>query len=474
MPDSKEVARTRRSRRTGPAFAAILTAALAQMLLAPDASAKEGHRIVAASGDPAPEGGTFLRFLGLATNERGEVAFHALLLGSSQAGIFAWNGRTTSAIALAGNPDPASGDFAFVDAPVIDSRGDVVFNADAGIFRAGNGGLDPIMRDGESAPGGGTLVGPAFSFSATPHGTVAFLTGTAGTGSTQGIFLRTGRKTVAIARDADPSPIGGTFLFLGDPVVGGGQVSFYAGTEGASGDFGIFRGDAEGRVSAIFAANQIAPSGALFEDFGNPVINARGQVAAVGVLANGPARAGLFRSDGDRIAVLAIDGARAPAGGDFTASFLEPLALNDRGEAAFLVRLANGPGTIGLFRGDGQTTTTVALLGTPAPGTTGTFSAFGDLKLLDDGTVAFVGRLARGTGGVDRTNDAGIWVGTSERDLRLVVRTGDVVEGRPLLSVPGRFGLLGASRRSLAWVAGFAANATAVVVSDIGDAERAP
>ena len=52
------------------------------------------------------------------------------------------------------------------------------------------------------------------------------------------------------------------------------------------------------------------------------------------------------------------------------------------------------------------------------------------MKLADDGTVAFIATLTNGVGGVDGTNGVGISSGTSGNDLRLVVRTGEVIEGR--------------------------------------------
>jgi hypothetical protein len=457
------------------AVVGIVSAMLAQALVIPAAWAKEdpareNHVVVAATGSAAPGGGTFFRFLTLALNEHGEVAFDAFLLGSSREGIFLWERGTSSAIARAGNPDPASGDFALVGSPAIDSRGSVVFNGDAGLFRAHGTRIDAIMQDGAPAPGGGNFVGPPASHSSNSHGAVAFLTGIASEESTTGIFLRSGHRTAAIARDNNPSPLGGTFIFFGDPVVGrGGQVAFFAGMTGGPGDFGIFRGDGEGETRTIFGASQQAPGGATFMDFGDPVINERGQVAAVALLENGSGQAGLFRGDGRETSVIALDGASAPAGGKFTASFFQPLRMNDRGQIAFNARLTAGTSNGGIFRSDGSTMTAVALLGTTAPGTAGTFSSFGDIRISEDGTIAFIGTLAIGVGGVDVTNNRGIWFGTSERDLRLLVRTGDVIAGRTLTSLPSTFGQFDMNERSVVWAGGFPERSAAIIISTIDE-----
>lgn len=250
----------------------------------------------------------------------------------------------------------------------------------------------------------------------------------------------------------------------------GRRVAFFAGMTGGSGDFGVFRADGDQGITTIFATNQPAPGGATFLDFSDPVINGRGEVAATAMLDNAPGPSGLFRSDAKEVAVIALEGTSAPDGGRFS-GFLKPLTINERGEVAFPSRLAGGTSSGGIFRGDGRTTTIIALLSTTAPGTTGTFSSFRDMKLSDDGTVAFIATLTNGVGGVDATNNIGIWSGTSANDLRLVVRTGDVIEGRTLTRLPSGFGAFGQGERSVAWLGGFAGNTTAIVVSQTGDRE---
>src|SRR6185369_14923914 len=124
---------------------------------------------------------------------------------------------------------------------------------------------------------------------------------------------------------------------------------------------------------------------------------------------------------------------RDPSG---QATFRLPLQLNDRGEVLFDAVLTGGTNTRGVFRGTGDHTTTIALGGANAPGTTGTFSSFRDFKLLNDGRVVFLASLTIGVGGVNFANSLGLWIGTSEDDLQLVARTGDVIEGKTLTNFP--------------------------------------
>ena len=147
-----------------------------------------------------------------------------------------------------------------------------------------------------------------------------------------------------------------------------------------------------------------------------------------------------------------------------------PIRLNDRGEVAFAARLTGGTSLSGIFRGNGDRTTTIALAGTIAPGTTGTFESFGDIKLGNDGRVAFIATLAVGVGGVDSSNNMGIWIGTSDEDLQLVVRTGEVIGGNVLTRLP-QFGFafgnqFDMNENDVLWIGNFGP-AKAVVLSRI-------
>jgi len=66
--------------------------------------------------------------------------------------------------------------------------------------------------------------------------------------------------------------------------------------------------------------------------------------------------------------------------------------LNGAGDTAFLAFLGDASvGVTGIFKESGGTLGEVALRGDPAPGTTATFTAFGDPALQGAGDTAFVG-----------------------------------------------------------------------------------
>ena len=465
---------------SGPVCALILALPFVEVSLAARRTTQPQHTIVAASGGAAPAGGNYLPlFSNARMNARDEVAFDAVV-GSPlfTSGVFAGNGSTTSTIALGANPDPAAPSFGDVRNPFITPNGDVVFQANSSDLLTSEGRtIVPLARDGDQAPGGGTLALTG-TFAVNDHGAVVFEAGISGATATDGLFRTDGRQTVAIVRDDSNVPTGGRFagLFSGPVINDLGQVAFFAEMTGGAADFGIFRGEG-GNLTPVFVANQIAPGGATFDDFSDPVINRHGQVAAFASLSNGPSSGGLFVSDGTDAVAIALQGQPAPKGGSYRAqnTFLGPIRLNDRGEVAFTARLTGTTSSSGIFRGDGNRTTAIALAATSAPGTTGTFQSFDDIRLAIDGRVAFVATLTVGVGGVNSSNNRGIWIGASDDDLQLVVRTGEVIGGKVLTRLPS-FGVdnrFDMNQNGVLWIGDFGF-AKAIVLSRFLDENDDP
>ena len=463
-------------------LAPLVALTLTQFLSGADARAQVRHTIVAASGDAAPAGGNYLSFFSApALNVRGQVAFDAFLGGPSRFGVFVSHDATTSAIALAGDPDPAAANFGFVIAPSVTTRGDVIFMTNTGFFLGDGRRAVPLVQSGDPAPGGGSL-NLGGGYAANSQGVIAYQTFVTGAVATQGIFRNDDTHTIAITLDTTVPPTGGSFFLLGQPVIDErGEVAFKAEMTGGSVDFAIFRGDGE-NLTTIFAANQPAPGGGTFQDFSSPVINKHGQVLGFASLNNAVGPLGLFLGDGRDAVAIALSGQAAPKGGRYcrpgdmgcpnAVQFLGLPSLNDRGQVAFNVFLTGGGSRSGIFRGDGTTTAPIALEGTAAPGTTGTFDSFGEMTLGQDGRVAFIGTLALDVGGVDASNNMGIWVGTSETDLHLVARTGQIIAGKTLTR-PEALGQLQVSGSPVVWRGRFSGFSQAIVSSDLdGESNR--
>lgn len=417
------------------------------------------HTIIAASGDEAPSGGNYLpsSFANIRLNASHEVAFDAVVGGPSfGTGIFVGDGKTTSAIAF--GPDSLTN-------PFITPNGEVVFDANSDIFSSDGKSIVPLMHDGDAAPGGGTLTLAGGPRATNAHGAIAYVAHVNGSTATQGIFRNDGKQTITIARDDISAPTGASFTLLSTPVINDrGQVAFFS--ELSSG-FGIFRGEG-GDLTPVFVTNQIAPGGATFADFGEPTINNHGQIVTPASLINSTIHSGLFVGDGTDVIAIALQKQPAPKGGNYNGNFLGRTKLSDRGEVAFNAGLTGGTSTSGIFRGNGDNTTTIALRGANAPGTTGTFAAFRDYLLLNDGRVAFIATLTLGVGGVNTSNSMGIWIGKSEEDLQLVVRTGDVIGGKVLTRLPeaGHDNQFDMNENGVLWVGSFGV-AKAVVYSRV-------
>jgi hypothetical protein len=100
------------------------------------------------------------------------------------------------------------------------------------------------------------------------------------------------------------------------------------------------------------------------------------------------------------------------------------------------------------------------------------FESFNDFKLGIDGRVAFIATLTVGVGGVDSSNNKGIWIGSSDEDLQLVVRTGDVIDGKVLTNLP-QFGVSGnqfdMNENGVLWVGSFGLAKALVFSRILGD-----
>ena len=427
-----------------------VAATLLQSLTIEPLAAQIQSKVLATVGSAAPAGGNYQAFTSVSMNGSGQLTFNAGLSGTSSAGIFLMDRSTTSAVALAGPAASGAFNFLSLGAPAITANGDVLFTSNAGLFRSRGESLIPVAQNGEALPGVGRLTPELLSVGSGDR--VAFSAAVNDGLSASGIFRTGGGVFETIVRDQTTAPTGGTFdSFNGFVINQRGQVAFEAVMVGGSVGFGVFRTDGE-ETTAVFASNQIAPGGGLFSDFSDPVINARGEIAVVGApLQNTTSNFGVFLNDGRQSKAIALDGHPAPNGGNYNLGTFAPLVLNDQSQLLFNVGLTGGAARSGIFRSKGDDVETIALQGSPAPGTTGTFASFQNMKMLNDGRFVFVAQLTVGGGGVGFANNVGIWVGTSREDLQLLARSGDTVDGIPVC-VPPRPDQFDFNEGSVAWI----------------------
>lgn len=226
------------------------------------------------------------------------------------------------------------------------------------------------------------------------------------------------------------------------PVAGltlSGSTLYGAGSAGGTGYGTVFK-----ISSSVAAKNDLVPTtpaGDIFTAFGIPACNVSNQVAFKATLLSGPG--GMFSSNNICIyagapgaeALQARTGDFAPdATGTPTAAyflgFSDPV-INSLGEVAFRgtlkvtgsVTLANDTGIWSTY---GGTLHLVAREGDMDPATGGTFNTFTSFALQDSGDVVFLAKLLI-SGGINATNNVGIWTYDATGALHKLIRTSDTV-----------------------------------------------
>ncbi len=376
---------------------------------------------------------------------------------------------TTTTIAITGQQAPGTPTGAVFDSfttPVLNNAGQVAYRA---VLQTGLGGVisdndqgiwrdsSLVAREGSQAPG--TPTGAVFNSFNTPvlndAGQVAYegflragfggvdITNDAGIWHDNSILVRQGSQ-------APGTPTGAVFSSFAFPALNNaGQTAYYADLQTGSGGVDETNNEGIWRDNTLVArAGEQAggvPTGAVFSGFGlSALLNDAGQTVFDGFLQTGSGGVdetndeGIWRDN----TLIAREGSQAPGtptGVVFSNAFGPP-ALNNAGQTAFWGILRTGSGGVDFSndRGIWRDNTLVARTGSQAPDTpTGVvFSQFDIAPVLNDtGHVVFEGFLKTGSGGVDSTNNAGIW-----RDNTLVAREGSQAPDTPTGAVFDRFG----------------------------------
>src|SRR5882724_1716223 len=296
-----------------------------------------GTRIakLVADGDPAPGGGVFSGFGRHpvpALNDAGELAFAAPVAGGKAVeGIFVASPRRVRTVALAGSPAPGvpSSTFSSLDAPAINSRGEVAF-------------LVTIRRGRESL---------------------------------EAIYLHAGGKTRKVVIQGDPAPAGGTFAAFGPPTLNGrGVVAFGAVVEGRAVPGGLFVAQGE-TIRMLVGAGDETPDGGIFAKFSERIaMNDAGVVAFNAVLKGAPIAGAIYVIE-DRLRRVAGLGDAAPGGGGFAHFGLWP-SLSGTGSVGFIASVDGPVGPVAAFVAGRHATVKVAAVGDALPGG-GTLVSFG-------------------------------------------------------------------------------------------------
>ena len=179
------------------------------------------------------------------------------------------------------------------------------------------------------------------------------------------------------------------------------------------------------------------PVGAKWKTFGIPAINALDEYAFQGFLENGFGgitglnNIGIFAGSGSSSLSLLAQKGDVPDGAPGTtfSSFTDPV-FNDNSEVAFIAKLkATGltsANNNGIWWGNTSGLDLVARAGSTAVGVANAWASFTSLALPRDIGPAFTAKLVLG-GGIDKTNNFGLWAVDDTDTLHLLVRTGDMI-----------------------------------------------
>jgi hypothetical protein len=358
------------------------------------AADRVGIRRVAATGQAAPEGGTFDRFsveslpIVAPINGKSQVAFFATVLrGRASEGFFLASGTRISKVAADGDPAPGGGAFSGFGRhpmPALNDREEVAFAASVagaraveGIFVASPSGTRAVALAGSAAPGipSGTFASvdaPAIN----DRGDVAFLAAVRrGRESIEAIYLHANGKSRKIVAQGDSAPAGGAFAGFGPPSLNGkGLIVFGAVVEGRAVPGGLFVWK-DGAIRMLLGAGDETPDGGIFAKFSERVgVNDAGAVAFNAILKGAPSSGAIYIID-DRVRRVAGLGDTAPGGGVFSHFGLWP-ALSATGTVVFAASVDGGTSPVGVFAAGRGAISKAAGVGDALPGG-GTLVSFG-------------------------------------------------------------------------------------------------
>jgi hypothetical protein len=348
-------------------------------------------RLVVASGQAAPGGGSFNRFdvssqpIVAPVNSRGQVAFYASVARAKAA---------------------------------------------EGIFLAAASGISKAAAVGDSVPGGGVL--SEFARHPLPAlndaGKVAFGASVARARATEGIFLasESGLKAIALSGTDAPGVRNGTFVEFDAPVLNNRDDIAFVGTVRQGREtLQVLYLYSAGVLRKLVAAGDPAPRGGTFDRFGLPVMNNKGVVAFPAVIEHGAILGGIFAVGASELHLVVGAGQIGP-GGEMLVRFSERAAIDDDDNVAFVAHLGSNTASEALIIANASGLTQLAVVGGAAPGG-GRFSAFGPWPSFGgSGTVAFVAGVDDGPGPL------GIYVG-SPGAIRRVAMVGDRLPNGALL-----------------------------------------
>lgn len=246
---------------------------------------------IALSGNDAPGvfTGTFVEFDAPAINNWDEVAFVATVRRGRETfqALYLYSGGKLRKLVAEGErlPPPNRGTFDKFGVPAINNKGVIAFPAVlehaavlGGIFLAGTRDLRMLVGVGDVAPSGAMLVRLSERVAINDEDNVALGAQVrSGDVTKEAVLLVTPSGLVDVAAVGDSAPGGGTFAAFGPwPSLGpGDMVAFVAGIDGGPGPLGLYAGRPPGDLRRIAMVGDRLAGGKVLPGFAiNPVASA--------------------------------------------------------------------------------------------------------------------------------------------------------------------------------------------------------
>ena len=270
--------------------------------------ANEGKlRTIASSGVKAPVIlggiGVFAEFEAVSLNSRGDVAFLAWVRHGRDTIEVIYVARKVGAVhqltkvAVVGEPAPGGGFFAGFGAPVVNNRGAVAFPAVVklgpalgAIFVApAEAAAHLLLGTGDPAPTGGIFARFSERIGFDDSGRVAFGAFINGSGPDFGFFVANGADRRAIAARGQAAPGGGVYASFGAwPAMSHtGELAFVAATDKGQTFDGVFLMNAAGKVTRVVAPGDPLLDGGKLTSLGlypTVAVASDGSVSLLGIV----------------------------------------------------------------------------------------------------------------------------------------------------------------------------------------------
>ena len=274
------------------AFAASLTGGRATNGLFLVAKGKTAAIALTGAAAPGIPGGTLSDLEQVALNDAGDVAFLATLRHGRETGeaIYLRRGTRLDKVAAAGDPVPGGGIFSSFGNPSINNKGEVAFPAIVdqgpilgGIFLSSSSGLRLVLAAGAAAPTGGIFARFSERLALNDGGTIALSAVLRQGGPAAAVFLIDSDSPRKVAAIGDSVPGGGTLAALASwPALSqSGAVAFIASVDGGPNALAVYLAGADGMKRVAAVGDRLGESGRLAAFPLYPAVSVGGEDAVI-------------------------------------------------------------------------------------------------------------------------------------------------------------------------------------------------